>query len=175
LDVVLPFASNADPAAVFPLQLCHPLREFPLSRAVALKQCSVFSLEPQTRVFRLTVEETAKGKNTHGWLDAESTSSLAAVGITSIISAESLPEQDFPRAMCSVGNEGRSAAAHPITRSLSDAASNCTSLPALHSTEAAFCRLRCPTAVYSDFCVKSGFPKKPSRVLSSFFPSLFWV
>src|SRR5438132_506477 len=32
--------------------------------------------------------------------------------------------------------------AHPITSSLSDAASNFASLPALHSTEAAFCRLR---------------------------------
>src|SRR5207244_3213886 len=31
--------------------------------------------------------------------------------------------------------------AHPITSSLSDAASNPASLPALHSTEAAFCRL----------------------------------
>jgi|SRR6266481_165108 len=40
--------------------------------------------------------------------------------------------------------------AHPITRSLSDAASNFASLPALHSTEAAFCRLRAPRSVYSD-------------------------
>jgi hypothetical protein len=34
--------------------------------------------------------------------------------------------------------------AHPITSSLSDAASNPASLPVLRSTEAAFCRLRAP-------------------------------
>ena len=172
---VLPFASNADPATLFPLEFCHPLCHFPLSRAVALKQCNDFSLEPQTRVFGLTVEEAAKGKNTHGRLDTESTSSLAAVGITPIISAESLPEQDFAERCAPWDNEGRSAAAHPITRSLSDAASNPASLPALHSTEAAFCRLRCPTAVYSDFCVEKRLSEKLSRVLSSFFPTLFWV
>src|SRR5580700_2779839 len=52
--------------------------------------------------------------------------------------------------------------AHPITSSLSDAAwAYCLpSLPALHSTEAAFCRLRAPTFVlfgfFLDFRVESG-------------------
>ena len=81
---VLPLESNADPAAVFPLDFSHPLREFPLSGMVALKQCNIFSLEPQTRVFGYT-PEAAKGKNTHGSRDAENVPSLAAVSITLIL------------------------------------------------------------------------------------------
>jgi len=41
--------------------------------------------------------------------------------------------------------------AHPITSSLSDAASNTASLPALRSTEAAFCRLRAPRSLLFGF------------------------
>ena len=88
---VLPLLSNADPAALFPLEFSHPLRSSILSCAVALEQCSVFSLEPQTRVFGYT-PVAAKGK-THSSvhiISEENISSLAAVGITPIISVESL-------------------------------------------------------------------------------------
>jgi len=85
--VVLPFASNADPAAVFPLEFSHPQRSSVLSGAVALKQCNIFSLEPQTRVFGYT-PAAAKGKSTHGSPDAENVPSLAAVSITLIVRTE---------------------------------------------------------------------------------------
>jgi hypothetical protein len=84
LEMVLPFASNADPAAVFPLEFSHPQYSSTFSDAVALKRCNVFSLEPLTRVFGYT-PDAAKGKNTHGLLDAESVPSLAAVSITPIL------------------------------------------------------------------------------------------
>jgi len=84
---VFPLLSNADPASVFPLEFSHPLRSSILSSAVALKQCSVFSLEPQTRVFGYT-PEAAKGKSTHGSLGAENVPSLAAVSITQILRVE---------------------------------------------------------------------------------------
>jgi hypothetical protein len=85
---VFPFASNADPAAIFPLEFCHPLHEFPLSGTVALKQCNDFSFEPLTRVFGYTLAEAAKGKSTHGSLEAENVPSLAAVSITLILRTE---------------------------------------------------------------------------------------
>src|SRR6266513_2479083 len=81
---VLPLESNADPAAVFRLEFSHPQREFPLSGMVALKQCNVFSPEPQTRVFGYT-PAAAKGKRTHGSRDAENVPSLAAVSINLIL------------------------------------------------------------------------------------------
>ena len=88
---VLPLESNADPAVVFPLEFSHPLRSSILSGAVALKQGSVFSLEPQTRVFGYT-PVAAKGR-THSsvhTIGEENFSSLAAVSITLILRAESL-------------------------------------------------------------------------------------
>ena len=89
---VLPLESNADPAVVFPLEFFHPQREFPLSGTVALKQCRIFSLEPQTRVFGYT-PAAAKGKNTHASLDAENVPSLAAVSITPILREPPLTSQ----------------------------------------------------------------------------------
>jgi len=95
---VLPLESNADPAVVFPLEFSHPLRSSTLSGAVALKQCNIFSLEPQTRVFGYT-PEAARGKNTHGSLDAENVPSLAAVSITPILREPPLTSQPPSRSV----------------------------------------------------------------------------
>jgi len=80
-----------DPDAFSRLDSWHPQRSSILSGMVALKWCNDFSFEPQTRVFGYTPEsgtEAAKGKNTQGSLVAEHVPSLAAVGITRILSAE---------------------------------------------------------------------------------------
>ncbi len=94
-SILLPKGSylklTPDPTAVFSLDSSHPQRSSILSRAVALEQCMFLGSEPQTRVFGYTPEsgtEAAKGKNTHGSLDAENVPSLAAGGITRILSAE---------------------------------------------------------------------------------------
>jgi hypothetical protein len=89
LVTLFPLLSNADPNAVFPLEFSHPLRAFPLSGAVALKQCNIFSLEPVTRVFGYT-PEAAKGRTRSSvhTIGAEKISSLAAVGITQILRAD---------------------------------------------------------------------------------------
>ena len=76
-----------DPAADCPLEFSHPQRSSIFSGAVALKQGRFFSFEPQRRVFGYT-PSAAKGKSTHGSLDAENVPSLAAVSITSILRAE---------------------------------------------------------------------------------------
>src|ERR1700685_4561910 len=76
-----------DPTAVFPLDSSHPQRSSIFSGAVALKQGRFSGSEPQTRVFGYT-PEAAKGKNTHGSLDAENVPSLAAVSITPILRVE---------------------------------------------------------------------------------------
>ncbi len=169
---VLPLESNADPTVVSPLEFSHPLHAFPLSGAVALKQCNIFSLELQTRVFGYT-PAAAKGKNTHGSLGAENVPSLAAVSITPILRAERWTCEVLSSGGVLRGARRTLRTAHPITRSLSDAAWACTwpSLPALRSTEAAFCRLRGPRSFYSDSSSAS-----TSRVSSStiFSCSLAW-
>jgi hypothetical protein len=132
-----------DPAAVFFLDSSHPQRSSIFSRAVALEQCTFSGFEPQTRVFGYT-PEAAKGKSTHGSLDAENIPSLAAVSITLILRAESLTWVGVLKSGVLRGARRTLRTAHPITSSLSDAASNPASLPVLRSTEAAFCRLRAP-------------------------------
>jgi len=80
-----------DPTAGFSLDSSHPQRSSIFSGPIALEQCTFSGFEPQTRVFGYTPEsgtEAAKGKNTHGSLDTENVPSLAAVGITQILSAE---------------------------------------------------------------------------------------
>ena len=94
---VLPLESNADPAVVFPLEFFHPQREFRLSGAVALKQCNIFSFEPQTRVFGCT-PEAAKGR-THSSVHTMAISSLAAVSITSILREPPLTSQLLSRSV----------------------------------------------------------------------------
>jgi hypothetical protein len=132
-----------DPTAVFSLDSSHPQRSSIFSGAVALVQCTFSGFEPQTRVFGYT-PAAAKGKNTYGSLDAENVPSLAAVSITLILRTESLTWVGILNSGVLRGARRTLRTAHPITSSLSDAASNPASLPALHSTEAAFCRLRAP-------------------------------
>src|ERR1700722_16547282 len=140
-----------DPTAVFSLDSSHPQRSSIFSGAVALVQCTFSGFEPQTRVFGYT-PAAAKGKNTYGSLDAENVPSLAAVSITLILRTESLTWVGILNSGVLRGARRTLRTAHPITSSLSDAAWAYTvpSLPALHSTEAAFCRLRAPRSFYSD-------------------------
>jgi len=115
------------------------------------------------REFLGTPSEAAKGKNTHGSLDAENVPSLAAVSISWILRAEGWTGVGIFESSVLRGARRTRRTAHPITRSLSDAASNFASLPALCSTEAAFCRLRAPRSFYSDFSSSAS----ASRVSSS--------
>ena len=76
-----------EPTAVFSLDSSQPQHSSTFTGAVALKQGRFFSFEPQTRVFGYT-PSAAKGKGTHGSLDAENVPSLAAVSITLILRAD---------------------------------------------------------------------------------------
>ena len=138
-----------DPTAVFSLDSSHPQRSSIFSGAVALEQCTFSGFEPQTRVFGYT-PAAAKGKSTHGSLDAENVPSLAAVSITVILRVESLTCVGIFESGVLRGARRTLRTAHPITRSLSDAASNFASLPALRSNRSCLLSPSCPTSVYSD-------------------------
>ena len=115
----------------------------------ALPECSArFLLASPRREFSLNSTPAAKGRSAHHGPHQETVSSLAVGSITVIVRTESWNGiEDFTVLR---GAARTLRVAHPITRSLSDAASNPTSLPALHSTEAAFCRLPVPRSFYSD-------------------------
>src|SRR5271166_91846 len=81
-----------DPTAVFSLDSSHPQRSSIFSGAVALEQWTFSGFEPQTRVFGYT-PGAAKGKSTHGSLDAENVPSIAAVSITLILREPPLTSQ----------------------------------------------------------------------------------
>src|SRR5580700_1019411 len=142
-----------DPTAGFSLNFSHPQRSPIFSGGVALEQCTFLGFEPQTRVFGYT-PEAAKGRTRSSvhTIGAENISFLAAVSITLILCVEGWTCEVLSSSGVLRGARRTLRAAHPITSSLSDAAWAYTvpSLPALHSTEAAFCRLRAPRSFYSD-------------------------
>ena len=125
------------------LEFSHPLREFPLSGAVALKQGRIFSTKtPDTSFRQLGAHGLMRVFSKQDRQLKEKHTRPSTVSITQILPAEWLTWVEILKNAVLRGARTTLRTAHRITSSLSDAASNFASLPALRSTEAAFCRLR---------------------------------